>query len=42
VSVDNGAAESTMIGQSGKEVMVGSGAGSLAIDCTMGNVRVSA
>jgi hypothetical protein len=42
VSVDNGAAEPTMLGQSGREVTVGAGTGSLAIDCTMGNVRVSA
>jgi len=34
--------EPVNLGQAGKEVMVGSGAGSLDIDCTMGNVRVSA
>ena len=42
VAVDTGGAESTYLGQSGREVTVGSGAGTLDIDCTMGNVRVSA
>jgi hypothetical protein len=42
VSVERGGAEPTILGQSGKEVTVGSGDGTLAIDCTMGNVRVSA
>jgi hypothetical protein len=42
VAVDSGGGEPMFLGQSGKEVTVGSGAGSLDIDCTMGNVRVSA
>jgi hypothetical protein len=42
VAVDSGGGEPTILGQSGKQVVVGSGAGSLDIDCTMGNVRVSA
>lgn len=36
------AGEAVVLGQAGKQVIVGSGAGSLDIDCTMGNVRVSA
>jgi hypothetical protein len=31
-----------LLGQSAKQVTVGSGEGSLDVDCTMGNVRVSA
>ena len=42
VSVESGGAEPVILGQSAKQVMVGSGEGSLDIDCTMGNVRVSA
>ena len=42
VSVESGGAEPVILGQSAKQVMVGSGAGSLDVDCTMGNVRVSA
>ncbi|OLD49450.1 MAG: hypothetical protein AUI42_07795 [Actinobacteria bacterium 13_1_40CM_2_65_8] len=42
VAVDSGGAEPMFLGQSGKEVTVGTGEGSLDIDCTMGNVRVSA
>jgi len=42
VAVDAGAGEQIILGQSGKEVTVGSGAGTLDIECTMGNVRVSA
>jgi hypothetical protein len=42
VAVDVSGGEQIILGQSGKEVTVGSGAGSLDIDCTMGNVRVSA
>jgi hypothetical protein len=40
VAVESGG-EPTNVGQSGREVVVGSGAGSLSIECTMGNVRVS-
>jgi len=42
VAVDGSGGEQIILGQSGKEVTVGAGAGSLDIDCTMGNVRVSA
>ena len=42
VAVDSGGGEPMLLGQSGKEVTVGSGAGNLDIECTMGNVRVSA
>ncbi len=42
VAVDSGAGEPVMLGQSGREITVGSGAGSLDIECTMGNVRVTA
>jgi len=42
VAVDGGGGEQIILGQSGKEVTVGSGAGTLDIECTMGNVRVSA
>src|SRR6266851_1737843 len=42
VAVDSGGGEQIILGQSGKEVTLGSGAGTLDIECTMGNVRVSA
>jgi hypothetical protein len=42
VAVDSGAGESVQLGQAGREVKVGSGAGRLDIECTMGNVRVTA
>ena len=42
VAVDGSGGEQIILGQSGKEVTVGAGAGSLDIECTMGNVRVSA
>ena len=42
VAVESGGDEPIILGQSGKEVKVGSGAGTLDIECTMGNVRVSA
>jgi hypothetical protein len=42
VAVERGAGDPVMLGQSGREVTVGAGAGSLDIECTMGNVRVSA
>lgn len=41
VAVDSGG-EPVILGQSGKEVTVGVGVGTLDIDCTMGNVRVTA
>jgi len=42
MSIDAEGAGSVNLGQSGKDVTVGSGAGSLDVECTMGNVRVSA
>ena len=42
VAVDGGGGEQIILGQSGKEVKVGSGAGTLDIECTIGNVRVTA
>jgi hypothetical protein len=42
VAVDSSAGETVQLGQAGREVKVGSGAGSLDIECTMGNVRVTA
>jgi hypothetical protein len=42
VAVESGAGDPVMLGQSGREVTVGAGTGSLDIECTMGNVRVSA
>lgn len=42
VAVESGGDEAIILGQSGKAVKVGSGAGTLDIECTMGNVRVSA
>jgi len=42
VAVDESGGEQIILGHSGQEVTVGSGAGSLDIECTMGNVRVSA
>jgi hypothetical protein len=42
VAVESGGAEPVNLGQSPRQVTVGSGTASLDIDCTMGNVRVSA
>lgn len=42
VSIDGEGTEKVNLGQSGKDVTLGSGAGSLDVECTMGNVRVSA
>jgi len=42
VAIDVDGKEPVVLGQGGKEVTIGSGRGSLDIDCTMGNVRVSA
>src|SRR6185312_239720 len=42
VAIDVDGKEPVVLGSSGKEVTIGSGRGSLDIDCTMGNVRVSA
>ncbi len=42
VAIDVDGKEPVVLGHGGKEVTVGAGRGSLDIDCTMGNVRVSA
>jgi hypothetical protein len=42
VAISSAGDEQVMLGQIGKEVRIGSGNGTLDIDCTMGNVRVSA
>lgn len=42
VAVDSNGGEPVMLGQTGKDVTVGSGKATLDIECTMGNVRVSA
>src|SRR5712692_1222389 len=42
VSIEGEGSEFVNLGQSGKDVTIGSGAGTLDIECTMGNVRVSA
>ena len=42
LSIDTEGSDQVVIGQTGKDVTVGAGAGSLDIECTMGNVRVSA
>ena len=42
VSIEGESTDRVNLGQTGKEVTVGSGAGSLDVECTMGNVRVSA
>jgi len=42
VTIDVGDGEPVVLGQNGREVTVGSGKATLDIECTMGNVRVSA
>jgi hypothetical protein len=42
VAIDTDGKEPVTLGQTGKEVTVGAGRSGLDIDCTMGNVRVSA
>jgi hypothetical protein len=42
VSIEGEGADKVIAGQTGKDVTIGSGAGSLDVECTMGNVRVSA
>jgi hypothetical protein len=42
VSIGGETGESVSLGQSGKEVTIGAGKASLEIECTMGNVKVSA
>lgn len=41
VSIDGAGTDKVDVGQTGRDVLVGSGSGALDIDCTMGNVRVS-
>ncbi len=42
VRIDSDGSDQVILGQTGKDVTVGAGAASLDIECTMGNVRVSA
>jgi hypothetical protein len=42
VAIAGEGSEQVILGQAGKEVRIGSGAATLDIECTMGNVRVSA
>jgi hypothetical protein len=42
LSIEGESTDKLNLGQSGKEVTIGSGEGSLDVECTMGNVRVSA
>lgn len=42
VSLEGDGIDKASLGQTGKEVTVGAGASSLDVECTMGNVRVSA
>lgn len=42
VSIEGEGAEKVIAGQTSKDVTIGSGAGSLEVECTMANVRVSA
>jgi hypothetical protein len=41
VSIEGEGTDKVNLGQTGKDVTVGSGAGSLDVECTMGNVRVA-
>jgi hypothetical protein len=42
LSIEGESTDKVNLGQTGKEVTIGSGEGSLDVECTMGNVRVSA
>jgi hypothetical protein len=42
VSIEGEATDNVTVGQTSKDATIGAGAGSLDIECTMGNVRVSA
>src|SRR4029077_1918296 len=42
VAIDGAGVDSAVVGQSLKDVTIGKGAGSLEVECTMGNVRVTA
>jgi Putative adhesin len=42
VSIERSRGDSTSLGQSGRDVTIGSGAATLDVECTMGNVKVTA
>jgi hypothetical protein len=42
LSIEGETTDKVNLGETGKEVTIGSGAASLDVECTMGNVRVSA
>src|SRR5579859_1532586 len=42
VAVDGRRGDAAVVGRAGQDVTIGSGAGTLDVDCTMGNVRVTA
>jgi hypothetical protein len=42
IAIDGDRGEAAVMGQSGRDVTIGSGAGTLDVECTMGNVRVTA
>jgi hypothetical protein len=42
VSVEGDGTHSVVVGQTSKDATIGSGAGALDVECTMGNVRISA
>lgn len=42
VSIEGEGSDGVVLGQASKEVTIGSGTGTLDVECTMGNVRVSA
>lgn len=42
VALEGEGGERAMVGQSGRDVTIGSGAGTLEVECTMGNVKVYA
>lgn len=42
VAIEGDGGERAMVGQSGRDVTIGSGAATLEVECTMGNVRVQA
>jgi hypothetical protein len=42
VSIDSEGTDQVAVGQTSKDVTIGSGTGALDVECTMGNVRVSA
>ncbi len=42
VAIDGYRGDAAVVGRSGKDVTIGSGAGTLDVECTMGNVKVTA